>query len=248
MSNTRASTVERNGNNSKGAKLASPWSRAIQSNAEWHDKVNLYIKLPRYRWFSHQIYSLRFFSGWISRCHLLVASSIRYFNWCYLGYNPVARFYRDRIVSKLAFGHYDTSLCNNFRQKNMITLGSWCSFFRFAAITCGIVYVYCLNFQKIDEDEYGGIWELLKEGFMTSFACFSVTWIVFFTGLHFDDVNTPLSSLWKWLDTHFVCYLNNTVNIVGISNRSIDVQRSDIAKHNRLNILSKIRSCSHFLR
>lgn len=61
----------------------------------------------------------------------------------------------------------------------------------FTAINCGIVYLYCLNFQKIDEDEYGGIWELMKEGLMTSFACFCVTWIVFFTGLHFDDVNTP---------------------------------------------------------
>lgn len=68
--------------------------------------------------------------------------------------------------------------------------------FRFAAINCGIVYLYCLNFQNIDEDEYGGIWELMKEGFMTSFACFSVTWIVFYTGLYFDDVNTP-TTLWK---------------------------------------------------
>lgn len=59
---------------------------------------------------------------------------------------------------------------------------------RFAAINCAIVYVYCLNFQKIDEEDYGGIWEILKEGFMTSFACFLVTWIVFYTGLHFDTV------------------------------------------------------------
>lgn len=64
----------------------------------------------------------------------------------------------------------------------------------FTAINCGIVYLYCMNFQKIDEDEYGGIWELLKEGLMTSFACFCVTWIVFYTGLHFDEVNTPKSN------------------------------------------------------
>lgn len=59
---------------------------------------------------------------------------------------------------------------------------------RFAAINCGIVYLYCLNFQQIDEEAYGGVWELLKEGFMTSFACFLVTWIVFYTGLHFDTL------------------------------------------------------------
>lgn len=41
MSNTRTSTVERNGNSSKGIKLTSPWSRAITSNSEWQDKVCL---------------------------------------------------------------------------------------------------------------------------------------------------------------------------------------------------------------
>lgn len=59
---------------------------------------------------------------------------------------------------------------------------------RFAAINCGIVYVYSINFQGIDEEAYGGIWELMKEGFMTSFAGFLVTWIIFYTGLHFDSL------------------------------------------------------------
>lgn len=39
MSNTRTSTVERNGNSNKGTKLVSPWTRAITSNSEWNDKV-----------------------------------------------------------------------------------------------------------------------------------------------------------------------------------------------------------------
>lgn len=125
---------------------------------------------------------------------------------------------------------------------------------RFAAINCGIVYVYCLNFQKIDEDEYGGIWELLKEGFITSFACFSVTWIVFFTGLHFDDVNTPLSSLWKSYSTHasVVCYLTIAINKFTTRthhfsdansklNRCVDLFQwngTKPTKRNRCNILS----------
>uniref|UniRef100_A0A6B2EH74 Putative rab5-interacting protein n=1 Tax=Phlebotomus kandelakii TaxID=1109342 RepID=A0A6B2EH74_9DIPT len=58
----------------------------------------------------------------------------------------------------------------------------------FAAINCGIVYLYCINFQGVEEEAYGGVWELLKEGFMTSFACFLVTWIIFYTGLHFDSL------------------------------------------------------------
>lgn len=44
MSNTRTSTLERNGNSSKGIKLASPWSRAITSNSEWTDKVKMFIR------------------------------------------------------------------------------------------------------------------------------------------------------------------------------------------------------------
>jgi len=36
------------------------------------------------------------------------------------------------------------------------------------------MYLYFTNFQKIDEEEYGGSWELTKEGFMSSFAGFLV--------------------------------------------------------------------------
>ncbi|XP_050340060.1 respirasome Complex Assembly Factor 1-like [Bactrocera neohumeralis] len=58
----------------------------------------------------------------------------------------------------------------------------------FAGISCGIVYIYSINFQGIDEEAYGGAWELVKEGFMTSFAGFLVTWIIFYTGLHYDTI------------------------------------------------------------
>lgn len=46
--------------------------------------------------------------------------------------------------------------------------------FRFCIINAGIIYFYCSSFQNVDEDEYGGTWELTKEGFMTSFAGFLV--------------------------------------------------------------------------
>lgn len=46
---------------------------------------------------------------------------------------------------------------------------------RFALVNAGIVYMYCTSFQKVDEEEYGGAWELTKEGFMTSFAGFLVS-------------------------------------------------------------------------
>jgi uncharacterized protein YpmB len=54
----------------------------------------------------------------------------------------------------------------------------------FFAVNVAIVYVYYNMFQKVDEEEYGGISEILKEGLMTSFATFIVTWIIFYSALH----------------------------------------------------------------
>ncbi|KAJ2944133.1 hypothetical protein O0L34_g18102 [Tuta absoluta] len=58
----------------------------------------------------------------------------------------------------------------------------------FVAINAGIIYLYVNNFQTIDEEEYGGMWEITKEGFMTSFAGFLVTWIIVYTGLHGSEL------------------------------------------------------------
>ena len=46
---------------------------------------------------------------------------------------------------------------------------------RYLALNAGVVYVYFALYQHVDEDEYGGTWELLKEGFMTSYALFLVS-------------------------------------------------------------------------
>ena len=74
----------------------------------------------------------------------------------------------------------------------------------FAVVNAGSLYAYWTAFQQIDEEvrgysdlasvagvtkrslqEFGGPWELTKEGFMTSFAGFLVTWIIIYSGLHF---------------------------------------------------------------
>lgn len=54
----------------------------------------------------------------------------------------------------------------------------------FVLVNVAVIYIYVSNFQSIDEEEYGGMWEITKEGFMTSFAGFLVTWIIMYTGLH----------------------------------------------------------------
>lgn len=55
----------------------------------------------------------------------------------------------------------------------------------FAAVNAGVLYVYFTSYQKVDEEDYGGPWELTKEGFMTSFALFLVVWIVVYSAVHF---------------------------------------------------------------
>jgi len=56
----------------------------------------------------------------------------------------------------------------------------------FAGLSAGIIYVWITAVQGVDEAEYGGAWELTKEGFLTSAAGFLVTWIIIYTGLHID--------------------------------------------------------------
>lgn len=56
----------------------------------------------------------------------------------------------------------------------------------FFAVNVAIVYVYFSVFQKVDEEDYGGISEIFKEGLMTSFATFVVAWIIFYSALHVD--------------------------------------------------------------
>ncbi|KAJ8977182.1 hypothetical protein NQ317_018063 [Molorchus minor] len=55
---------------------------------------------------------------------------------------------------------------------------------RFVLINASVIYFYFSNLQCIDEDEFGGAWELTKEGFMTSLAGFLVTWIIIYSGLY----------------------------------------------------------------
>ncbi|KAM7543198.1 hypothetical protein Aperf_G00000004583 [Anoplocephala perfoliata] len=54
----------------------------------------------------------------------------------------------------------------------------------FFAINCCVVYFYSSTFQTVDEEDYGGYGEILKEGLMTCFATFLVVWIVIYDTLY----------------------------------------------------------------
>ncbi|CAG0899847.1 unnamed protein product [Cyprideis torosa] len=79
----------------------------------------------------------------------------------------------------------------------------------FCAANAGLIYVYYTAFQKVNEDEYGGAWELTKEGFVTSFAGFLIAPSPYYTScidLHADSVPVEktdefrgsLYSQWIW--------------------------------------------------
>ena len=67
----------------------------------------------------------------------------------------------------------------------IIPLKGFVGLLLFGLTSAGVVYVWITAYQGVDEMEYGGAWELTKEGFLTSFAGFLVTWILMYSGLHF---------------------------------------------------------------
>lgn len=74
------------------------------------------------------------------------------------------------IVPFFMQGQWSLSTYIHNTLKNETTL----SLLSFCVINAGVLYVYFSSFQQIDEEDYGGTWELTKEGFMTSFALFLV--------------------------------------------------------------------------
>lgn len=67
-----------------------------------------------------------------------------------------------------------------------IPLRGFIGLFLFCVINAALIYFYASSFQGIDEEEFGGMWELTKEGFVTSFAGFLVMWIILYSGLHYE--------------------------------------------------------------
>ncbi|KAJ8877662.1 hypothetical protein PR048_022117 [Dryococelus australis] len=151
--------------------IESVWSRALKSNSEWPDKEE----------FLDVIY-------WSRQALGIIIGLI----W---GLIPLKGF-----VALLLTLTIDVAF--------MFLKGLWWW-------NAGVIYLYFSSYQSVDEEEYGGAWELTKEGFMTSFAGFlvtppaiitgiawlntvlqqksnifsifvQVTWIIIYSGLHFD--------------------------------------------------------------
>jgi len=48
------------------------------------------------------------------------------------------------------------------------------------------VFVYYSKFLGVDEDEFGGTWELASEGAMSAFGSFLVSWIITYNLVYFS--------------------------------------------------------------
>ncbi len=54
----------------------------------------------------------------------------------------------------------------------------------YVAISTLTAYFFVTIYQKVDEDNVGGFWELAKEGFGSGIASFLIAWIVVYSGVH----------------------------------------------------------------
>ncbi|KAF6032417.1 C20orf24 [Bugula neritina] len=62
-----------------------------------------------------------------------------------------------------------------------LLLQGFIGLFTFLLTNCFVVYLYTTSYQNVDDEEYGGMTEILKEGMMSSFATFLVSWIIVYS-------------------------------------------------------------------
>ncbi|XP_065913943.1 GEL complex subunit OPTI-like [Dysidea avara] len=55
----------------------------------------------------------------------------------------------------------------------------------FLAINGVGIYLYATVYQAQDEEDYGGAWDVFKEGMLTSSAFFVVNWILWYTACNY---------------------------------------------------------------
>ena len=76
--------------------------------------------------------------------------------------------------------------------------------FRYVLINLGIVFVYYASYHEVDEEEYGGHGELAKEGLLTSFSLFLVSYAPLVTRRAYWLCYAPRqSSTVGWPPWHF---------------------------------------------
>ena len=55
----------------------------------------------------------------------------------------------------------------------------------YLVLISAVVYVSTVKLAEVEMEEMGGVQEVLKDGLMTGFGMFMISWIIIFTSLHF---------------------------------------------------------------
>lgn len=159
--------------------------------------------------------------GSIFGYHLLDSTGYRLRHWLLLGTFGFQRIRWHSFVSK-------QNRSADFLKILFFKLA--CNTNRFGIVNAFLIYLYTASYQKVDEDEFGGMWDILKEGFMTSFStflvsekklnlifnlkklyltdlnrCFGLLSTLRFTHIKYQKyVTGPCTDLWKYMMISFV--------------------------------------------
>lgn len=67
----------------------------------------------------------------------------------------------------------------------ILPLTEFAGFFVFIVVNIAIPYFFYTNYSKINIDDFGPL-DMLSEGFGQSFGVFLLSWILVYSGVHFD--------------------------------------------------------------
>lgn len=91
---------------------------------------------------------------------------------------------KDELLDALYWGRQIISLCIGILW-GVVPLKGMLAILIYVALSTLIGHFYVTSFQNQDADNFGGFWELAKEGFGAAFATFMVSWITIYSAVHF---------------------------------------------------------------
>eukprot|EP00126_Sphaerothecum_destruens_P004083 Sdes_comp17981_c0_seq1m7243 len=128
----------------------------------------------RFAWFSNVTPEFVFLS--LYSCILTVFSSI---------FDPHSNFCQDSLLDSIFWWHHVVALVIGcIWGVSGFVGGIFIPLYALALLSSQIfLMAYVL---RLDEEDFGGRFELFKEGFMSSFALFLLSWILTYSFRHFD--------------------------------------------------------------
>ncbi|KAL3082199.1 hypothetical protein niasHT_037837 [Heterodera trifolii] len=93
---------------------------------------------------------------------------------------------KDELLDVLYWGRQLLALCIGICW-GLVPMKGAIALLLYILITSAVGHSYLTWFQEQDDEEFGGFWEIAKEGFGAAFATFMVSWITVYSTVHFDN-------------------------------------------------------------